>query len=65
MWFVHTGQIHQDQRLTGFYANEPFGGSQPRLMTKRLLNAAMIAAIFLTAKNPPVLRAGYCVDFID
>ena len=41
-----------------------FGGSQPRLMTKLLLNAAMNAAIFWATKNPPDLRAGYGVDFI-
>ena len=64
MWCVHTGQIHQDQRLTGVDANEPFGGSQPLLTIKRLSNAAMNAAIFLATKNPPVLRAGYGVDFI-
>ena len=60
MWFVHTGQFHNEQLLTDVDANQPFRGSQPRLMTKRLWNAA----IFLTTKKPPVLRAGYGVDFI-
>ena len=64
MWFVHTGQIHHDQLLTGVDANDEFGGSQPRLTIKRLSNAAMNAAIFWATKNPPLLRAGYSVDFI-
>ena len=55
---------HQDQRLTGVDANEPFGGSQPLLTIKRLSNAAMNAAIFWATKNPPDLLAGYVIDFM-
>jgi len=64
LWFVHTGQLHNEQRLTGVDANDPFGGSQSRLTIKRLSNVAMNAAIFWATKNPPVLRAGYGIDFI-
>ena len=31
---------------------------------KRILNAAMNAAIFWATKNPPYLRAGYVIDII-
>ena len=62
MWFGYTGQIHHDQLLIGFDANDPFGGSQSHLTIKRLSNAAMNAAIFWVTKNPPDLRAGYLID---
>ena len=64
MWFVHTGQLHNEQRLTGVDANDPFGGSQSRLTIKRLSNVAMNAAIFWATKNPPDLRAGYVIDIV-
>ena len=62
--FSPNGQLHHDQLLTDVDANDEFGVSQPSLTIKRLLNAAMNAAIFLTTKNPPDLRAGYVIDFI-
>ena len=64
MWFVHTGQLHHNQLLTGVDANDGFGGSQPRLTIKRLSNAAMNAANFWATKNPPDLRAGYVIDIV-
>jgi hypothetical protein len=65
LWFVHTGQLHNEQLLTGVDTKKPFLGSQPRLTIKRISNAAMNAAIILTTKNPPVLRASYVIDFIE
>jgi hypothetical protein len=63
--FSPNSQIHHDQLLTVFYANDPFGGSQSHLTIKRLSNAAMNAAIFCATKNPPVLRADYVIDIVS
>jgi hypothetical protein len=38
--------LHNEQRLTGVDANDPFGGSQSRLTIQRLSNAAMNVTFF-------------------